>query len=82
VNNQGCLDKEYIHTYHSRFVPVGVAEVWCPGQNKRLVTPEIDCDQSAMGLPPVTSAVFLLVILVKRGYLGGISEMSLRAFWG
>jgi hypothetical protein len=22
-------------------------------------TPEIDCDQTAMGLPPVTSAVFL-----------------------
>jgi hypothetical protein len=23
-------------------------------------TPEIDCDQAAMGLPPVTSAVFLI----------------------
>jgi hypothetical protein len=24
------------------------------------VTPEIDCDQTAMGLPPVTSAVFII----------------------
>jgi hypothetical protein len=24
------------------------------------LTPEIDCDQMAMGLPPVTSAVFLI----------------------
>jgi hypothetical protein len=30
--------------------------------NKGLIahTPEIDCDQMAMGLPPVTSAVFLI----------------------
>jgi hypothetical protein len=34
-------------------------------------TPEI-CDLTAMGLPPVTSAVFLIAILVKRGRLGGI----------
>jgi hypothetical protein len=38
-------------------------------------SPEIDCNQTAMDLPPVTSAVFLIaVILVKRGHLGGISE--------
>jgi hypothetical protein len=24
------------------------------------LTPEIDCNQTAMGLPPVTSAVFLI----------------------
>jgi hypothetical protein len=24
------------------------------------LTPEIDCDQTAMGLPPATSAVFLI----------------------
>jgi hypothetical protein len=24
------------------------------------LTPEIDCDQTAVGLPPVTSAVFLI----------------------
>jgi hypothetical protein len=45
--------------------------VWWPGQYKRIAplsifhgcrkgliafTPEIDCDQTAMGLPPVTSA--------------------------
>jgi hypothetical protein len=24
------------------------------------LTPEIDCDQTAMGLPPVTTAVFLI----------------------
>jgi hypothetical protein len=24
------------------------------------IAPEIDCDQTAMGLPPVTSAVFLI----------------------
>jgi hypothetical protein len=49
--------------------------VWCPGQNKRIallfflhgcrkrliaLTPEIDCNMTAMGLPPVTSAVFLI----------------------
>jgi hypothetical protein len=45
---------------------------WCTGQNKRTalsqkatkgltaLTPEIDCDQTAMDLPPVTSAVFLI----------------------
>jgi hypothetical protein len=37
--------------------------------------PEIDCDQTAMGLPPVLSAVFLIakVILVKRRRLEVIS---------
>jgi hypothetical protein len=36
--------------------------VWCPGQNKRIapLTPEIDCNKTVMGLPPVTSAVFLI----------------------
>jgi hypothetical protein len=33
-----------------------------------------DSDQTAMGLPPVMSVAFLIVILVKRGCLGGISE--------
>jgi hypothetical protein len=35
---------------------------------------EIDCDQTAMGLPPIMSAVFFIA-LVKRGHLGGISEI-------
>jgi hypothetical protein len=49
-----------------------VCLVWCPGQNKRIaplsflhgikgliaLTPEIDCNKTAMGLPPVTSGVF------------------------
>jgi hypothetical protein len=35
----------------------------------------MDCDQTAMGLPPGTSVV--LVVLVKCGCLAGISEMSL-----
>jgi hypothetical protein len=49
--------------------------VWCPEQNKRIAplslfrgcrkrviafTPQIDCDQTAMGLPPITSAVLLI----------------------
>jgi hypothetical protein len=29
-------------------------------QNKNTLTPEIDCDQMAMGFPPATSAVFLI----------------------
>jgi hypothetical protein len=48
--------------------------VWCPGQSKRIapltfihgcrkkrliaLISEIDCDRTAMGLPPVMSAVF------------------------
>jgi hypothetical protein len=32
---------------------------------------EIDCDQAVTGLPPVTSAVFLIAILVKREASGG-----------
>jgi hypothetical protein len=28
---------------------------------------EIDCDQTAMGLPPVTSAVFILFIFILFG---------------
>jgi hypothetical protein len=36
---------------------------------------EVDCDQTAIGLPPVTSAVFVeAVILVKCGRLGETSE--------
>jgi hypothetical protein len=35
-----------IHTYRSRFIPD--------------TDIEIDCDETAMGLPPVTSAVFLI----------------------
>jgi hypothetical protein len=45
-------------------------------------TPEIDCDQMTIGLPPVTSAVFLIAILVKGGRLGGISQMPLLPLWG
>jgi hypothetical protein len=26
----------------------------------KALTPEIDCEQTAMGLPPVTSAIFLI----------------------
>jgi hypothetical protein len=48
--------------------------VWCPGLNKRIaskeltaLTPEIDCDQTAMGLPPVTTAVLLIKVTgIKR----------------
>jgi hypothetical protein len=36
-------------------------------------TPEIECDQTSMGLPPVTSAVFLI---------GKISEMPLLSLRG
>jgi hypothetical protein len=47
------------------------------------LTSEMDCDQSADGLPPVTSAVIhSLVILVKFGCLGGISEMPLLTLRG
>jgi hypothetical protein len=50
--------------------------VWYPGQNKRIAplfffhgcrkrrlkdVSEIDCDQTAMGLSPITSAVLLIV---------------------
>jgi hypothetical protein len=47
-------------------------------------TPEIDCDQTSMGLPSVTSAVFLIanIILVKREYIGGISEIPLLPLRG
>jgi hypothetical protein len=40
---------------------------------------DIDCDPTAMGLPPVASAVFLIAkyFLLKRGSLRGISEMPL-----
>jgi hypothetical protein len=38
---------------------------------------EMDCNQTAMGLPPATSAVFLIAKeLVKCGCLGGISATS------
>jgi hypothetical protein len=40
----------------------------------------IDCDQTAMALPPVTSAEFLIdKSMVKR--LGGISEIPLLPLW-
>jgi hypothetical protein len=43
------------------------------------ITSEIDYDQTAMGLAPVTSELFLIVklFLIKRGRLGVISEMPL-----
>jgi hypothetical protein len=37
-------------------------------------------DQTAMGLPPVKSTAFFIVILVKCGCLGGTSEMTLLPF--
>jgi hypothetical protein len=40
------------------------------------LTPEIDCDQAAMGLRFVTSVVFLIASL------GGISQMPLLFFLG
>jgi hypothetical protein len=40
------------------------------------LTPEIVRDQTAMGLPLVTYAVF-----VRRGRLGAISEMPLLSLW-
>jgi hypothetical protein len=48
------------------------------------LTPEIDCNKTAMGLPPVASAVFLIanIILVKRGCLGGIFEIPLLPLRG
>jgi hypothetical protein len=46
----------------------------------KALTPEIDSDQTAIGLPPVTSALFLIVL--KRGRLGGISEIALLPFGG
>jgi hypothetical protein len=49
------------------------------------LTPEIDCDQTAMDLPLVTSAVPMphrLVLLVKRGRLRAMSEMHLLALRG
>jgi hypothetical protein len=60
-----------------------VSPVWCPGQNKRIaLTPEIDCDQTEMSLPPVTSAVFLITNFGKRGRLGARSEMPLLPLRG
>jgi hypothetical protein len=42
-------------------------------------TPEIDCNQTAVDLPPAMSAVITqsLIILVKPGCLGGTSEIPL-----
>jgi hypothetical protein len=57
-----------------------------PTGNRRDVmfvcTLEIDFDQTAMGLPPVCIITHRQIILVKRGRLGGISEMPLLPFWG
>jgi hypothetical protein len=36
-----------------------------------IITPKMDCDQTAMGLPPVTSAVFLIA---KSFWYEGVSE--------
>jgi hypothetical protein len=48
-----------------------------PTKRYRL-TSEIDCDQTAMDLPPVPSALFLIIFLVvKCERLRGISEMLL-----
>jgi hypothetical protein len=48
------------------------------------LTPEIDCNQTAMGLPPVTSAVFLQYssasLWRKKKCLEEISEMPLDSF--
>jgi hypothetical protein len=45
------------------------------------LTPKIDCNQTAIGLPPVTS---VSTVLVTRGSLGGIFEMPLLPLrgWG
>jgi hypothetical protein len=32
-----------------------------------LKKPEMDCDQTAMGLPPVTSAVFVEAVILVKG---------------
>jgi hypothetical protein len=40
------------------------------------LTPEIDCDQTAIGLPPVTSAVFLIAQVLW--YNVGVSEEYLK----
>jgi hypothetical protein len=42
--------------------------------------PELSWDQTAMGIPPFTRAVYL--ILVKCERLGEISKMSLLVLWG
>jgi hypothetical protein len=44
--------------------------------------PDADCNHTAMGLPPVTSGVFLNLILVKFGCLRGVSEMPLLSLQG
>jgi hypothetical protein len=40
------------------------------------LTPEIDCNKTAMGFPPVTSAVFLIANLFW--YNVGVSEKYLK----
>jgi hypothetical protein len=46
------------------------------------LTTEIDCDETALGLPHYMSAVFLIAkSLVKYGFLGGISEMCRCAYY-
>jgi hypothetical protein len=40
------------------------------------LTPEIDCNKTAMGLPPVTSAVFLIANKLWQNV--GVSEEYLR----
>jgi hypothetical protein len=51
------------------------------GSGLTALIPETDCDQTALSLPPVTSAVFLEVILVNRERLGEISGMHLLLLW-
>jgi hypothetical protein len=46
------------------------------------LSPETNSNQTAMDLPPVTSAAHSQVILVKRRRLGGISEMLLLPLRG
>jgi hypothetical protein len=40
------------------------------------LTPEIDCDQTAMGLPPITSAAFIIAKSFWKNV--GVSEEYLR----
>jgi hypothetical protein len=46
------------------------------------LTPEMDCDYKAMGLPPIISAVFLITISVNYACLGRISEIPLLPLRG
>jgi hypothetical protein len=65
--------REPTNPHWARVVGYGPFPLWvilkeglCPssGNIKRLMmmTPEIDCDQTAIGLPPVMSAVLLIAL--------------------